>query len=1016
MSHDFSTPDPGLTPGTRISGFTVETAEALPEISGCAYVMRHDATSARLMWLANADDNKAFSIAFKTPPANDTGVFHILEHSVLCGSDRFPVKEPFVHLLKSSMQTFLNAMTFSDKTMYPVASTNDRDLENLMDIYLDAVLHPAIYHRPHIFEQEGWHYELEGGEDGTPAPDAPLTLNGVVYNEMKGAFSSPEEVLLNGIARSLFPDTPYGWVSGGDPDHIPELTYEEFLDTHARHYQLSNSYTILYGDLDIAEKLRFLDERFHGAEQRGAGAPNPLPLHAPVRPELLRVPMATTPDNACVGLAFVFATAGQRERVLAADILMDALVGSNEAPLKRAVLESGLGRDVTGFLYDGLLQPMLVFELKGSKPGVADEFRTLVEDTCARLVREGLGEENVLASLAQADFNLREGDWGYPDGVGLAIQAMSGWLYDDGAATSYLRYEDELARMHAGVDEGYFERLLDEAICKSDYACAVEVVPTEAEGTTATERRLAELRASMDERQLAQVVAEAATLHAEQVAPDSPEALATLPHLALEDLGEGPKDPATHEVEAPVPCYHHDIETRHITYAYFYFDLAGVGFEELPYVSVLANLLGKLDTEDHSAYELDTVSETKLGNLSFFTETYSDDDDATSARPKFVVGASALSDNVSWLATLPAEIWSRTRMTDTARIRDILEQRKLGMEQAFVDSGHAAALSRVGSYFLASAKVAEQLGGVDFYRFLRGLLDDFDARVEGLVAKLEDLSRRIFRKAACEVSLTGPAEDVRAFWAAAGDLGLGEETCGHDTAGADEGARGHGGADEGAASAGQMATDGNAAADACALAVPSPTVRQEAFVVPANVCFVGEGMAGLPRGARANGAWRVASQALSLDYLWNEVRVLGGAYGAGFRCTMDSQLQFYSYRDPAVDPTVRRFEGTAAWLADWQPTEEELDGYIIACVGGMDAPVKPRAQGRRLDAARLSGRPADWRRELRSQILKTTVEEVRALARPLESLPEDRGLCVFGGKAQVEGSSLDLDVTELFSE
>ena len=981
MPADFSTLRPDLSVGSTHHGFTVESAEVLPEISGSAYVLRHGRTGARVMWLACPDENKAFAIAFKTPPANDTGVFHILEHSVLCGSDRYPVKEPFVHLLKSSMQTFLNALTFSDKTMYPVASTNDRDLENLMGIYLDAVLHPAIYRRPRIFEQEGWHYELEADEAGTPLDGAPLAYNGVVYNEMKGVFSNPEEILLNGIARSVFPDSPYGWVSGGDPDHIPELTYEEFLATHARHYQLSNSYTTLYGDLDVDEKLAYLDGRFSEAEDRGAGAPNPLPFHEPVTPALLQVPMVTTPDNACVGVAYVFATAHERERVLAADVLVDALVGSNEAPLKRAVLEGDLGRDVSGFLYDGLLQPMLVFELKGAKPGVADDFRALVEDTCAKLVREGLGTDNLEASLAQAEFNLREGDWGYPDGVGLAIQAMSGWLYDDADATSYLRYEDELAHMRAGLASGYFERLLDEAVCQSRHSGCVEVVPVEETGEGAEAARLAEVRAGMDDARLAEVAAEAKALHEEQAAPDSPEALATLPHLSLADIGDGPVDPASELIEAPIPCYHHDIDTRGIDYAYWYFDLGHIAFEDLPYVSVLAGLLGKLDTAAHSAYELDTLCESKLGNVSFFTEVYSDDGDATSARPKLVASASSLSDNVRWLATLPAEIWSDTLLADRRRIRDILGQRKLGMEQAFVDSGHAAALSRVSSYFLASSKVSEQLGGVDFYRFLRDLVDDFDARFDALVAKLGALCARIFSAGNCEVSLTGPAEDVARFWEAAGDLSLAP-----------------------------------AATEGTSLLVPMPTMRREAFVVPSNVCFVGEGMPGLPRGAKSDGAWRVASQALSFDYLWNEVRVLGGAYGAGFRCTMDTQLQFYSYRDPAVDPTVRRFEGSAEWLAGWQPTQEELDGYIIACIGGMDAPVKPRALGRRLDATRLTNRAADWREQLRAETLATTLDEVHALAKPLASLHEDRGICVFGGRAQVEASGLDLDAVELFSE
>ena len=995
MSRDFSTLDPTLSVGSTHHGFTVEKAEALPEISGCAYVLRHAATGARAMWLATADDNKAFAITFKTPPANSTGVFHILEHSVLCGSDRFPVKEPFVHLLKSSMQTFLNAMTFSDKTMYPVASTNDRDLENLMDIYLDAVLHPAIYKRPRIFEQEGWHYELKGDDAGHALPDCPLTYNGVVFNEMKGAFSNPEELLLNGIASSLFPDTPYGWVSGGDPKNIPDLTYEEFLDTHARHYQLSNSYTTLYGNLDIEEKLAFLNERFLGAADRGAGAPNPLPLHRPVSPALLQLPMATTPDNACVGAAYVFATAAQRERVLAADILVDALVGSNEAPLKRAVLESGLGRDVTGFLYDGLLQPMLIFELKGAKPGVAEEFRALVEATCATLVTEGLGKENLEASLAQAEFNLREGDWGYPDGVGLAIQAMSGWLYDDDAATSYLHYENELARMRAELEDGYFERLLDEAVCRCDYACCVEVVPTDEAGANDEAVRLAAARAAMDDARADEVVAEAKALHEEQVAPDSEEALATLPHLSLSDIGEGPAEPKTGQfVGTPVPCFHHDIDTRHITYAYWYFDLGRVAWDELPYVSVLCGLLGKLDAAGRSAYELDTVCESKLGNLSFFTEVYSDDDDPASSRPKLVVGASALSENVDWLATLPAEIWSETSFADTKRIHDILEQRKLGMEQAFVDSGHAAALSRVGSYFLASSETSEQLGGVDFYRFLRGLLDGYDEKADALVAKLAELASRIFVAVGCEVSLTGPAEDAEAFWKAAGNLRLGSVATGDGVA------------------------DAGCASGAAALVVPQPHVCNEAFIVPANVCYVGEGMAGLPHGVRASGVWRVASQALSFDYLWNEVRVLGGAYGCGFRCTMDALLQFYSYRDPAVDPTVRRYEDAAKWLEAWQPTQEELDGFIIACVGGMDAPVKPRALGRRLDATRLSGRKATWREELRAQTLGTTLGQLHELAAPLASLHDDRAICVFGGRPQIEGASkdLNLEVVELFSD
>lgn len=983
MTPDFSTPFENLCPKSEISGFVAEKAEPLVEIGGYAYILRHAKTGARLMWLANADDNKAFAIAFKTPPANDTGVFHILEHSVLCGSNKFPVKEPFVNLLKTSMQTFLNALTFSDKTMYPVASTNEQDLENLIDVYLDAVLHPAIYKRPRIFEQEGWHIEAELGDDGAPVQPAKLFYNGVVYNEMKGAMSSPEEVLICGIARALFEGGPYGYVSGGDPESIPTLTYNEFINTHARHYQLSNSYSILYGNLDIEKKLAYLDERFSAAENRGAGEPNKLELCPPRATDLLQVPMATTPDNACVAAAYVFGTSHDRERVLAADILVDALIGSNEAPLKKKVLESGLGRDVSGFLFDGLLQPIIIFELKGAKEGVARQFAELVEATCAELIEAGLGHDNLEASLAQAEFNLRESEWGYPDGVGLAIQAMSGWLYNDDDATAYLHYEDELAHLHAGLENGYFEQLLKSCVCECNHKCCVEVVPTDSVETSKSVAALNERAAAMSADEIAAIAAEAEALHTEQATPDTPEGLATLPQLHLSDIGEGPAAPeTTTRTDLAVPCYHHHIETRHIGYAYWYFDLSALTYDDLPYATILANLLGKLDTEKHDAFALDTLCESKLGSLSFFTETYSQDGSLTDAHPHFVVGASALSSNMDWLATLPVEVWSTTKLDDKRRIKDILEQRRIGMEMAFVDSGHAAALARVNAQFSASAQVAEKLGGVEFYLFLRDLLAHFDERYDQLVAKLQSTAELIFNAPTCQLGFTGSAEDLDAFAAAAGDMSL-RSVC----------------------------------YDHIELELPKRTLKNEAFIVPSNVCFVAEGMAGSLLGAKHSGTWSVAARALSFDYLWNNVRVLGGAYGCGFRCTADALLEYYSYRDPAVDPTVKRFEEAAAWLSAWQPTDDELEGYIVSCVAGMDAPVKPRALGRRLDAERLAQRSASWRDERRGEMLKTTPEKLNALAKPLAQLPANRGIVIFGGKEIIEASKLaGLHVTELFTQ
>ena len=515
----FATPDPALAVGTIHQGFTVVATEPLSELSGTAYVMRHNATGARLLWLATADTNRSFAIAFKTPPADDTGVFHILEHSVLCGSDRFPVKEPFVDLLKSSMQTFLNALTFPDKTMYPVSSTNVADLENLMDVYLDAVLHPAIYNRPRIFEQEGWHYEL--------TDDDQLVYNGVVFNEMKGALSDPDDVALMHLERALFPDTPYRFESGGHPRAIPTLTYERFIDHHARHYNLPNSYTILYGDIDIERELAFVGERFDAARPV-AGEANPLPLQAPVTGPITQVKMATDPSNASVTLGYVLGTSADRERVLATDVLLDVLAGSNEAPLKRAVLDSGLGDDFNVTILDGLLQPQVLFVLKGAKPGVANQFKQLVEDVCASLVKDKIPTDRTEAALAQAEFNLRENDWGgsYSDGVALSIQVMSSWLYDDDRPVDYLRYEHELASIGAGIGKGYFERLLDELVCSNKHQAGIELIAVE-EGDSAEEQaELAQKRAGMSEVDVQAIRDEVAALREEQERPDTPEDLA----------------------------------------------------------------------------------------------------------------------------------------------------------------------------------------------------------------------------------------------------------------------------------------------------------------------------------------------------------------------------------------------------------------------------------------------------------------------------------------------------------
>ena len=995
-----------LVPGTTCHGFAVERCETVPELDSDAYVLRHAASGARLLYLACDDENKAFAIGFKTPPADSTGVFHILEHSVLCGSAKFPVKEPFVDLIKSSMQTFLNAMTYPDKTIYPVATTNEQDLYNLMDVYLDAVFNPAIYTKPTIFEQEGWHYELdlpesvegEGGDSSASLRKGTLRYNGVVFNEMKGALSDPMSVLDDAVNAALYPDTAYAHESGGDPRVIPALTYEQFLDTHARHYNPSNSYITLYGDLDVDRALAFLDERYlsqpsaasrrmdaavAAGEDPSALAPNPLDVQAPVTCEYKRVEMATTPENALVGLGLVLGSALDRKRTIAADILFEALLGSNEAPVKKAILAAGLGGNVVSYTAAESLQPYELIMLQNAQPGVARELRRVFQDACRDLCEHGVPRERLEAIISSNEYDLRQRDYGIADGVAIACDALSTWLYDDDAATLALKYGPVYEELRGELDGSYFEDLLRELVLENDHMALVELVPVDtAEGSEGAEAaELAAKRDAMTDAELADVVERTAALRAAQEAEDTPEDKATLPRLRVSDIGEArPEPPLVVDTTAPIVCLRHDIPTNRLAYAMQYFDLSCVAFEDLPYVTLLCRLLKQLPTREHSAEELDNLLAGKLGFLSFATEVMTQPD-VDGVRPYLLVSAGALSEKIDALASLPREVWSSTLLADADadRMRDVLTQIRIGLEQGFINNGHSAALGRAMSYSSPSAVVREQLSGVDFYLFLRDLLDHFDERLDDLRAKLAELAERIFVADGCMASFTGSDDDFNAYWDAAGDLGLGAG----DGAGRD------------------------------ALVVPAPRDRHEAFVIPSDICFAARACDPRRLGLDVTGAWAVAANALSYDYLWNEIRVKGGAYGCGFRAAGERQTAFYTYRDPAIDPSIERVERAGAWLGSFEPDEAAFEGFIVSCVSGMDAPVKPYALTKRRNTTYLAGLDPHAREERRAQMLAATPGELRSLGTDVTRIAAESPTCVFGGRDVIAKSNAGFNVIDL---
>ncbi len=997
-----------LVPGTTCHGFAVERCETVPELDSDAYVLRHTTSGARLLYLACDDENKAFAIGFKTPPADSTGVFHILEHSVLCGSAKFPVKEPFVDLIKSSMQTFLNAMTYPDKTIYPVATTNEQDLYNLMDVYLDAVFNPAIYTKPTIFEQEGWHYELdlpesaEGEGSAASLREGTLRYNGVVFNEMKGALSDPMSVLDDAVNAALYPDTAYAHESGGDPRAIPALTYEQFLDTHARHYNPSNSYITLYGDLDVDRALAFLDERYlsqpSAASRRmdaavAAGedpstlAPNPLDVQAPVTCEYKRIEMATTPENALVGLGLVLGSALDRKRTIAADILFEALLGSNEAPVKKAILAAGLGGNVVSYTAAESLQPYELIMLQNAQPGVARELRRVFQDACRDLCEHGVPRERLEAIISSNEYDLRQRDYGIADGVAIACDALSTWLYDDDAATLALKYGPVYEELRGELNGTYFEDLLRELVLENDHMALVELVPVDtAEGSEGAEvAELAAKRDAMTDAELADVVERTAVLRAAQEAEDTPEAKATLPRLHVSDIGEARSEPPlVVDTTAPIPCLRHGIPTNRLAYAMQYFDLSCVAFEDLPYVTLLCRLLKQLPTREHSAEELDNLLAGKLGFLSFTTEVMTQPD-VDGVRPYLLVSAGALSEKIDALASLPREVWSSTLLldADADRVRDVLAQIRIGLEQGFINNGHSAALGRAMSYSSPSAVVREQLSGVDFYLFLRDLLEHFDERLDGLRAKLAELADHIFVADGCMASFTGSDEDFDAYWDAAGDLGL-------------------------------DAGDG-ADAGRNALVVPEPRDRHEAFVIPSDICFAARACDPRRLGIDVTGAWAVAANALSYDYLWNEIRVKGGAYGCGFRAVGERQTAFYTYRDPTVDPSIERMERAGAWLGSFEPDEAAFEGFIVSCVSGMDAPVKPYALTKRRNTTYLAGLDPHAREERRAQMLAATPAELRSLGADVTRIAAVAPTCVFGGRDVIAKSNAGFNVVDLLA-
>ncbi len=940
-----------------VHGFTVRYIQPIPELKATLYRMEYVKNGADLVWLERPDDNKTFSIAFKTIPSDHTGVFHILEHSVLCGSRKYPVREPFVELIKSSLQTFLNAMTFPDKTMYPLSSRNDRDFLNLIDVYMDAVFHPLSVERPLGFLQEGWHYELD-------SPEGELTRNGVVLSEMKGAFADPDEVMAFELGRALFPDNCYGFESGGHPEHIPELTYDKYLDNHRRFYSPSNSYIFLDGDMDIDAVLAKLDSFLREYDRVDVNAD--IPMQKPVHPEEITAYYETGPeddgaDRALLGEGWVCSRFDDPERVSGCAVLSRLLCGTNESPLKKAVLDRGLAQDVELHSYDGIQQNFLFLVCRNTSPDKKDELVRTVYDVLREQAR-GLDRRQLHAILNQVEFANREKDFGrMPRGLIFAMSALESWLYGGDPAQN-LRTEELFVSLRKKVDEGWFEKLLTEVFLENPHTARVTLLPSKTLGEEKLARdrkELAAVKAGWDEKETRAVIDEFAALRQFQNAGDTPENLATLPVLALSDIPErGAELPYEELAFHGVDLLHQDLETGGIVYLDMFFDAGDLHRDELLALPMAAQLLGKLATARRPALELSALIREKLGRFGVSAQCF---ERRTDRRPIPVlqVSAALLPERKAEAVEMLREILLETSFEDDAAIYNLLRQERIGMEQAAQNAGNAFALGRAAAGVSAAGAVGDALRGVDQLRFLQGTERDFESARDALIPGLKALLSKLLVRSRVTLSVAGELDEG---WLS-GVLAL-----------FPEGTRGPDAAYK-----------------------PAPH-RAEGFSIPAGIGFAAR-VARLDEvGAEFDGSMAVADKLLSLDYLWNNVRVKGGAYGVNMGVGSDGTVSMTSYRDPNCANTLDVFTGCGQALRDFAASGEPLDRFIISTIGSLEPVTTPRIEQARAARMHFTGVTPEDMQKLRYQVLHAAPAKLLAFADVLDKLLPASRVCVVGGR------------------
>ena len=944
------------------------------DVQSDGFILRHKKSGARIAILSNNDDNKVFYIGFRTPPEDETGVPHIIEHTTLCGSKKFPVKDPFIELAKGSLNTFLNAMTYPDKTVYPIASCNDQDFKNLMDVYLDAVFNPNITKYEEIFKQEGWHYELTGKDDE-------LKINGVVYNEMKGAYSSPDEVLSSQIYRSLFPDNTYSKDSGGNPEYIPKLTYEAYLDFYHKYYHPSNSYIYLYGDMDVVERLEWLDKEYLSLYdyKKVNSEINKQPAFDEIKnvEAQYSITMDDSQENKTY-LSYNRVVGDSLDEMLyqAFDVLDYALVSSPGAPVKQALIDAGIGDDVYGSYDAGILQPVFSFVAKNANASQADEFESIIENTLKEVVKTGINKEALLAGINSSEFKFREADFGqFPKGLLFGLNCLDSWLFDDMKPFIHLECLGTFAKLRKAVDTDYFEKLIQEYLLDNTHGSSVTVKPKRGLGNEREEalaKELSDYKASLSDEEIKKLIEDTEHLKKYQEEPSSDEDLRKLPMLTRADMKKNAMPFSNIEDElSDVKVVRHDIESNGIDYISFLFDAGDFAQSELGYLGFFTNALGLVSTEKYSYTDLANATNIYTGGISTGTASHPDIKDRNNFVFKLEVKLKVLEKNLDKALELMEQMLLTSDFTDTKRLGELVAQIKARLQANLSSSGHLVAAMRSMSSFSRYALYQDELKGVAFYRSICRIEKELSESPKSVSDKLAAIAKKLFARNRMLISFTGNNEAY----------GNAKPSLEKVIAGFDK-----------------MSAIGNQAE------VHFNTAK-EAFIDASQIQYVAKTGDFICEGYEYTGALRLLRIILSYDYLWINVRVKGGAYGCMNTFLRSGESYFVSYRDPNLSDTLDVYDRIPEYIKSFSPDERDMTKYIIGTFSALDTPMNPEAKGSRSLSAYLEGITYEQIQKERNEILNAQPEDIRRLADLVEAVLKKDSICVIGNENMIKESA-----------